>query len=180
MTRKAYCWRIPDDNSPVLQLTSHIHRRRDLRLARSSTLCPAPHPTRCGGDLCRAKCISRTSDRRSSLSFSHHHTIATLATAATISLLHQPISFVDYQYAIMGNVKDNNVEFIEELEHTKTLDQVTTMGTVKLTDGAVVYIPTPTADPQDPLNCPTWQKWLILVIISCCKDDKSSPVGFMV
>lgn len=71
----------------------------------------------------------------------------------------------------MGNVKDNNVEFIEELEHTKTLDQVTTMGTVKLTDGAVVYIPTPTADPQDPLNCPIWQKWLILVIISCCKDD---------
>jgi hypothetical protein len=24
------------------------------------------------------------------------------------------------------------------------------MGTVKLTDGAVVYIPAPTADPQDP------------------------------
>ncbi|CAD0108420.1 unnamed protein product [Aureobasidium uvarum] len=59
----------------------------------------------------------------------------------------------------MGNMKDNNVEFVEELEHSKTLDhtqtleQVTTMGTVKLTDGAVVYIPSPTADPQDPRTC---------------------------
>ncbi|KAI4715911.1 MFS general substrate transporter [Aureobasidium sp. EXF-10727] len=73
----------------------------------------------------------------------------------------------------MGNMKDNNVEFVEELEHTKTLDhtqtleQVTTMGTVKLTDGDIVYIPAPTADPQDPLNCPVWQKWVILIIISC-------------
>lgn len=56
----------------------------------------------------------------------------------------------------MGNLKTENVEFIEELEHTKTLEhsktleQVETMGTVKLTDGAVVYIPAPTADPQDP------------------------------
>jgi hypothetical protein len=50
----------------------------------------------------------------------------------------------------MGDIKSNNVEFIEELTHTKTLEQVTTMGTVKLTDGATVYIPTPTADPQDP------------------------------
>jgi hypothetical protein len=50
----------------------------------------------------------------------------------------------------MGDTKFNNVELIEELEQTKTLEQVTTMGTVKLTDGAIVYIPTPTADPQDP------------------------------
>ncbi|KAG9571039.1 hypothetical protein KCU79_g481, partial [Aureobasidium melanogenum] len=73
----------------------------------------------------------------------------------------------------MGNTKAENVEFIEELEHTKTLEhsktleQVETMGTVKLTDGATVSIPAPTADPQDPLNCPVWQKWVILVIISC-------------
>lgn len=53
----------------------------------------------------------------------------------------------------MGDIKSNNVEFIEELSHTKTLEQVTTMGTVKLTDGATVYIPTPTADPQDPRTC---------------------------
>ncbi|CAD0096289.1 unnamed protein product [Aureobasidium vineae] len=56
----------------------------------------------------------------------------------------------------MGDTKEHNVEFVEELEHSKTLDhtqtleQVTTMGTVKLTDGAVVYIPSPTTDPQDP------------------------------
>lgn len=53
----------------------------------------------------------------------------------------------------MSDTKINNVELIEELEHTKTLDQVNTMGTVKLTDGATVYIPTPTADPQDPRMC---------------------------
>lgn len=56
----------------------------------------------------------------------------------------------------MGATKADNVEFVEELEytrtleHSKTLDQVETMGTVKLTDGAIVYIPAPTADPQDP------------------------------
>jgi hypothetical protein len=53
----------------------------------------------------------------------------------------------------MGDMKNNNVELIEELSHSKTLEQVTTMGTVKLTDGATVYIPTPTADPQDPRMC---------------------------
>lgn len=56
----------------------------------------------------------------------------------------------------MGATKADNVESVEELEYTKTLDhsrtldQVETMGTVKLTDGAIVYIPAPTADPQDP------------------------------
>ncbi|KAL3471161.1 major facilitator superfamily domain-containing protein [Aspergillus californicus] len=40
------------------------------------------------------------------------------------------------------------------------------MGTVKLTEGKTVYIPTPTADPQDPLNMPIWQKWIVLVVIS--------------
>ncbi|RAO72960.1 uncharacterized protein BHQ10_008972 [Talaromyces amestolkiae] len=44
--------------------------------------------------------------------------------------------------------------------------QVHTMGTVKLTEGEIVYIPTPTADPQDPLNLPMWQKCVILGIIS--------------
>lgn len=50
----------------------------------------------------------------------------------------------------MSDTKLNDVELVEELEHTKTLEQVGTMGTVKLTDGEIVYIPTPTADPQDP------------------------------
>lgn len=73
----------------------------------------------------------------------------------------------------MADTKDNNVEFIHELDHSETLDQVTTMGTVKLTDGAIVYIPAPTADPQDPLNMPVWQKWIVLVIISCCEYNSS-------
>jgi hypothetical protein len=61
-----------------------------------------------------------------------------------------------------------------ELEHTLSRDglaKVDTMGTVKLTDGVVVYIPTPTADPQDPLNMPIWQKWVVMVIISICKSQ---------
>lgn len=59
-----------------------------------------------------------------------------------------------------------------ELERTLSregLAKVDTMGTVKLTDGVVVYIPTPTADPQDPLNMPIWQKWVVMFIISVCE-----------
>lgn len=48
----------------------------------------------------------------------------------------------------MADSKKHNAEFIEELEHSDTLEPVTTMGTVKLTDGVIVYIPSPTADPQ--------------------------------
>jgi hypothetical protein len=47
----------------------------------------------------------------------------------------------------MADSKPNRVEHIEELE-SQELEQITTMGTVKLTEGAIVYIPTPTADPQ--------------------------------
>jgi hypothetical protein len=47
----------------------------------------------------------------------------------------------------MADLKPSRVEHIEELE-SQELEQITTMGTVKLTEGAIVYIPTPTADPQ--------------------------------
>ncbi|PSK42888.1 hypothetical protein B9Z65_6842 [Elsinoe australis] len=45
------------------------------------------------------------------------------------------------------------------------------MGTVKLTEdvagsGKIVYIPTPSADPRDPLNLKPWHKNMILVLIS--------------
>ena len=33
--------------------------------------------------------------------------------------------------------------------------EVQVMGTVRLTEGAIVYVPRPTADPQDPLNVST-------------------------
>jgi MFS family permease len=42
------------------------------------------------------------------------------------------------------------------------------MGTVKLTDGAIVYVPRPTADPQDPLNMPMWQKYVVMIMLSLC------------
>ncbi|KAH9904305.1 major facilitator superfamily domain-containing protein [Xylariomycetidae sp. FL2044] len=45
-------------------------------------------------------------------------------------------------------------------------DQVAVMGTVKLTQGKIIYIPTPTADPQDPLNMSIWQKYVVIIVIS--------------
>ncbi|KAI9035857.1 putative MFS transporter [Aspergillus affinis] len=57
-----------------------------------------------------------------------------------------------------------HVEEIEALGEFKQNRKI--MGTVKLTEGAIVYIPTPTADPRDPLNMPNWQKTIILIVIS--------------
>lgn len=48
--------------------------------------------------------------------------------------------------------------------------QLEVTGTVKLTEGAIVYVPTPTADPQDPLNMPMWQKYVVLLMLSLCKS----------
>jgi hypothetical protein len=65
----------------------------------------------------------------------------------------------------------NDITHVEDLEDaglSPPKDKV--MGTVKLTEGKIVYIPTPTADPQDPLNMPTWQKWIVLVVISICES----------
>ena len=60
---------------------------------------------------------------------------------------------------------------VEELEDLKdaSLQKTATMGTVKLNDGAVVYVPTPTSDPRDPLNMERWQKYTVLVILSVCE-----------
>ncbi|KAJ6010437.1 hypothetical protein N7451_001849 [Penicillium sp. IBT 35674x] len=32
--------------------------------------------------------------------------------------------------------------------------------------GEVVLIPTPSADPRDPLNLPAWRKWILLILVS--------------
>ncbi|KAH6889827.1 putative MFS transporter [Thelonectria olida] len=62
------------------------------------------------------------------------------------------------------HVEDVDVEILkEDGVDNKT---VGVMGTVKLTEGAIVYIPTPTADPRDPLNMKMWQKMTVLVVIS--------------
>ncbi|KAJ5271193.1 hypothetical protein N7505_006951 [Penicillium chrysogenum] len=52
----------------------------------------------------------------------------------------------------------------EEIRVTKS--KVNVSGTVQLTAGTIVYIPTPTSDPRDPLNMPKWQKTMVLIAIS--------------
>lgn len=52
----------------------------------------------------------------------------------------------------MADIEKDSVQHVEETETVTPLDaeivKVHTMGTVKLTEGKIVYIPTPTADPQ--------------------------------
>ncbi|KAJ5565161.1 hypothetical protein N7513_001403 [Penicillium frequentans] len=60
-----------------------------------------------------------------------------------------------------------HVEVVDDESSGQELDKVVkVVGTVKLTEDHIVYIPTPTADPRDPLNMPLWQKTVILVVIS--------------
>ncbi|CBF80624.1 hypothetical protein AN8474.2 [Aspergillus nidulans FGSC A4] len=90
----------------------------------------------------------------------------------------------------MTEVDKADITYVEDIEDgrvsaTDGSGKKKVMGTVKLTDGKVVYIPTPTADPQgitllshalrpgvltkhivDPLNMAIWQKWIVLVVIS--------------
>lgn len=86
-----------------------------------------------------------------------------------------------------------HVEHIEEGGAAATKGKV--MGTVKLTEGKIVYIPTPTADPRgkkftlalqllclranriDPLNMAIWQKWVVLVVISICESYAFEPTA---
>ncbi|SPO01413.1 related to transporter protein HOL1 [Cephalotrichum gorgonifer] len=65
------------------------------------------------------------------------------------------------------HVEDIDAESAFGAKSTAKYDNATSvMGTVKLTEGTIVYIPAPTADPQDPLNMGKWQKVAIVVIIS--------------
>ncbi len=42
-------------------------------------------------------------------------------------------------------------------------------GTVRLlAHDQLILLPTPTADPKDPLNLPVWQKYVIMITIACC------------
>ncbi|KAK8029807.1 transporter HOL1 [Apiospora rasikravindrae] len=64
----------------------------------------------------------------------------------------------------------SSADHVEDLGAAKYNDvlqgEVEVMGTVKLTHGKIIYIPTPTADPQDPLNMSLWQKYMVLIVIS--------------
>ncbi|KAJ6026489.1 major facilitator superfamily domain-containing protein [Penicillium canescens] len=51
-------------------------------------------------------------------------------------------------------------------EVTITKSKANASGTVKLLAGKIVYIPSPTADPRDPLNRSAWQKGMIVIVIS--------------
>ncbi|KAI9933439.1 hypothetical protein MW887_007912 [Aspergillus wentii] len=63
-------------------------------------------------------------------------------------------------------------QYVEAINDDGFVDQrppdsnVNVMGTVKLTEDAIVFIPSPTADPRDPLNMPIWQKTVILLVLS--------------
>lgn len=94
----------------------------------------------------------------------------------------------------MTEVDKADITYVEDIEDgrvsaTDGSGKKKVMGTVKLTEGKVVYIPTPTADPQgitllshvlrpgvltkhivDPLNMAIWQKWIVLVVISICQS----------
>ncbi|KAH8880419.1 MFS transporter [Thozetella sp. PMI_491] len=67
-----------------------------------------------------------------------------------------------------ANPKDGmHAVHLEDGEESTILkEEIAVMGTVKLVHGTVVYIPTPTADPRDPLNLPLFQKYVALVVIS--------------
>ncbi|KAF9883345.1 hypothetical protein FE257_003561 [Aspergillus nanangensis] len=68
------------------------------------------------------------------------------------------------------DMEKGSMKHVEEMEDQPKsaveAETANTMGTIKLTAGTIVYVPTPTADPQDPLNMPLWQKGVVLVVIS--------------
>ncbi|RSL56839.1 hypothetical protein CEP53_006684 [Fusarium sp. AF-6] len=66
----------------------------------------------------------------------------------------------------MTDKSKNEWPCVESVEDVKAGESVAVMGTVRLTEGAIVYVPTPTADPQDPLNMPMWQKYVVITMIS--------------
>ncbi|KAL4905551.1 hypothetical protein BDW74DRAFT_177920 [Aspergillus multicolor] len=71
----------------------------------------------------------------------------------------------------MADTTKADIAYVEDVEDGRAASmdgnkKTKVMGTVRLTEGKIVYIPTPTADPQDPLNMAIWQKWIVLVVIS--------------
>ncbi|KAJ5474994.1 hypothetical protein N7539_008060 [Penicillium diatomitis] len=64
-----------------------------------------------------------------------------------------------------SHVENLSVEELGEDMHISK-SRVNVTGTVQLTAGKIVYIPTPTSDPRDPLNLGKWQKTMILISIS--------------
>ncbi|KAL2851669.1 major facilitator superfamily domain-containing protein [Aspergillus pseudodeflectus] len=60
-----------------------------------------------------------------------------------------------------------NVEHAETLSNPKLLSKDPAPGDVALLKGSeTILIPTPSADPKDPLNLPPWRKWMLLILVS--------------
>ncbi|KXJ86470.1 putative MFS transporter [Microdochium bolleyi] len=71
----------------------------------------------------------------------------------------------------MGDVKPSMSDHVEdnldyEAQKSGAPLATTVTGTVRLTEGTIVYIPAATADPQDPLNMSKLQKMGVIVVIS--------------
>ncbi|KAF4551080.1 Hypothetical protein D9617_14g075360 [Elsinoe fawcettii] len=76
----------------------------------------------------------------------------------------------------MASEKNTFASHVEDLEADHDASDLKkgvlpVMGTVQLTEAVagadkIVYVPTPSADPQDPLNMKLWQKSVFLVLIS--------------
>ncbi|KAF5707533.1 HOL1-like transporter [Fusarium globosum] len=64
----------------------------------------------------------------------------------------------------INHVESVSKDSLDVIQVTKSKIEIS--GTVKLVEGKTIYIPTPTADPQDPLNMKMWQKALVLIVIS--------------
>ncbi|KAF9892290.1 hypothetical protein FE257_002067 [Aspergillus nanangensis] len=71
--------------------------------------------------------------------------------------------------------------FVETIStHDALPSEPRIIGTVKLVqDGEIILVPQPTADPRDPLNLPTWRKWLMLFIVALC-NLLASGIGVLV
>ncbi|CAI7639705.1 unnamed protein product [Penicillium bialowiezense] len=62
----------------------------------------------------------------------------------------------------MDKTDVSHVELAQDSHHdSKNIGQVEL-----LKNDEVVLIPTPSADPRDPLNLPPWRKWVLLVLVS--------------
>lgn len=55
---------------------------------------------------------------------------------------------------------------LRKLDDTTTPDVVGTTRLFDGEDGALRFVPMPTPDPSDPLNLPTWRKWLAVLTLS--------------
>jgi len=59
----------------------------------------------------------------------------------------------------------------EDVDDTiKPVSQSNVMGTTTINDSSdIVLVPSPSADPRDPLNLPGWRKKVFVALVSVCE-----------